>query len=213
MNVHTNNEYLCEFGYSILHSILEANFTAQKYVCEKGHIDTLLKVLVIHKDDRDMCKKYCRILSIIFSSNELHSKFYKKDVLNAVRKCYKIHKNSWTIFMCLSSFVRAEDPNIKNAIKYDICTEDVFAKCDKCESDENGYCPKCCVQQKVFRCFTCDKEEVRMYCEVCWKRDHQGHRGEEFFYPTRCATKQQTPNGFEYNCLFELLFNNWRKNN
>ena len=48
--------------------------------------------------------------------------------------------------------------------------------------------PKCCVQLKVFRCLTCDKDKVRLYCEVCWKRDHQGHKGEELFCLVRCAT-------------------------
>ena len=50
--------------------------------------------------------------------------------------------------------------------------------------------PSVVCNKKQFRCFTCDKDknEVRFYCEVCWKRDHKGHKEEEFFCPMRCAT-------------------------
>ena len=86
--------------------------------------------------------------------------------------------------------IREEDPRVRDAVSRGVCTKSMFTKCrEECKCDENFYCPKCCVQQKAFRCYTCDKEEIRFYCETCWERDHQGHEGEEFFYPVRCGTK------------------------
>lgn len=205
MNINVENAFVCEFVCFIVQNILEANFTAQKHAYEEGYVDILLRILKIHGNQKCVCELSCRVLAIIFSSEDLHSEFCTKDVLNAVQECSINHVYSEKIYQLFLSFTRKEELRVKDAVARGVCTGDVFPKCVDCKLDENGYCPRCCVQQKTFRCFTCDKEKIKVYCETCWKRDHQGHKGEEFFYPTRCATKQQTPNGFNFDFSPELI--------
>ena len=131
----------------------------------------------------------CGIIGTILSSPEIHSKYCTPEVIRNVEECHEKHKDSEKIKQSLLSIKREEDPRVCDAVARGACTKEAFPKCSEdCGPDENFYCPKCCVQQKVFRCLTCDKDKIMLYCEVCWKRDHQGHKGEEFFYPVRCAT-------------------------
>ena len=126
---------------------------------------------------------------MVLSSPEIHSKYCTPEVVRAVEECYEKHKNSEQIKQILLSLKREEDPRVCDAIARGVCTKEAFPKCSEdCQCDENVYCSKCCVQQKAFRCLTCNKDKIWLYCEVCWKRDHKGHKGEEFFCPVRCAS-------------------------
>lgn len=127
---------------------------------------------------------------MVLSSKETYSKFFTKDVLDAVRKCCEQHRDNKQIRQFFLGLAREEDPKVRDAIKRGVCTKSAFPKCsDECECDDNIYCPECCVQQKVFRCRKCDKDKIVFYCEVCFKKYHDGHKCEEFFYPVRCGAK------------------------
>ena len=96
------------------------------------------------------------------------------------------------IRLFLLGLKREEDPCVHDAISRGVCTKEAFPRrSGNCQCDDSIYCPMCCVQQKVFRCFTCGKDKIKLYCEVCWQRDHQGHKGEEFFCPVKCATARK----------------------
>lgn len=126
---------------------------------------------------------------MLLSSQETHSKFCTKEALEAIKELYENHKDYREVPQFYKEFLKEEDPRVREAIEKGTCTKDAFPKCEyECGCDENIYCPDCCIQQKAFRCYTCDKVEIKLYCETCWKRDHQGHDCEEFFYPVRCAT-------------------------
>ena len=132
----------------------------------------------------------CGAIGTLLSSPETHSKYCTPEVIRAVEECHEKHKDSEKIKQFLLSLKREEDPRVRDAAARGVCTKEAFPKCsEECKCDNNIYCPKCCVQQKAFRCLTCDEDKTRFYCEVCWKRDHKGHKGEEFFFPVRCATK------------------------
>ena len=171
--------------------ISEADYSAQKEVCERGGIDTLLNVFGSHRgSSKEVFEICCRALCVILSSQNTYSRFCTDDVLAAVQECCEVYEDSVIILQSLLSLMRNDDPRVKDAVTRGVCTKKAFPKCgNECGCDEGIYCPKCCVQQKVFRCLTCDKDKVKLYCETCWKRDHQGHECEEFFYPVRCRTK------------------------
>ena len=190
INTHINYAGVCYCGCCVLWNISDANVSLQKEVCEKGGLEVLLKVLKEHTNNENSSSSCCAAIGTVLSSPEAHSKYCTPDVIKAVEECYGKHKDSEQIKQFLLSLKREEDPRVCDAVARGVCTKEAFPKCSKeCQCDENGYyCPKCCVQQKVFRCLTCDKDKIMLYCEVCWKRDHQGHKGEEFFCPVRCAT-------------------------
>ena len=193
INTHIKNPIVCESGCIALWIISDANTSLQKEVCEKGGLAAFLKALREHTNNADVSKMCCDAIETVLSSPEAHSKYCTPDVIKAVEECYEKHMDSEQIKQSLLSLKREEDPRVHDAVARGMCTKEAFPKCSKeCQCDENVYCPKCCVQQKVFRCLTCDKDKSRLYCEVCWKRDHQGHKGEEFFCPVRCAAKQRS---------------------
>ena len=167
-----------------------ANTEVQKEVCEKGGLTILLKVLKEHSGNVSVSETCCAAMRTVLSSPEMHSKYCTSEVIRAVEECYVKHNDSEKIKHSLQSIKREEDPRVCGAVSRGVCTKEVFPKCiEDCGSDEGCYyCPKCCVQQKAFRCLTCDKGGDWLYCEVCWKRDHQGHKGEEFFCPAICAS-------------------------
>ena len=189
INTHIDNAGVCECGCSALLNISDANTSLQKEVCEKGGLDVLLRVLKTHPDNVNVSELCCSAIGTVLSSPETSSKYCTPEVIRAVGECSEKHMDSEKIKQSLLSIKREEDPRVCDAVARGACTKEAFPKCSEdCGPDENFYCPKCCVQQKVFRCLTCDKDGDWVYCEVCWKRDHQGHEGEEFFCPVRCAT-------------------------
>ena len=193
IKTHINNATLCEAGCNVLWNVAEANPTIQKEVCEKRGLETLLRTLKEHTDNENLSSSCCGAIGTLLSSPEAHSKYCTPDVIKAVEKCHKKHNDPEQIKQFLLSLKREEDPRVRDAVARGVCTKEAFPKCsEKCRCDENVYCSKCCVQQKVFRCLTCDKDKIKLYCEVCWKRDHNGHNGEEFFYPVRCGTKHKS---------------------
>ena len=129
----------------------------QKEACEKGGLEVLLRVLKKYTDNVGVSETCCAAIGTVISSPETHSKYCTPEVIRAVEECYEKHKDSKQIKQFLLSLKREEDQRVHDAVARDVCTKEVFPKCSKdCGCDENAYCPKCCVQQKVFRCLTCD---------------------------------------------------------
>ena len=190
MNKHIANHEICYLGCIALSNISEADYSAQKESCERGGVGTILNVLRLHGGNRKVCEISCWAFCVILSSQDMHSRFCTEDVLSAAQECCEKHEDSKMVLQCLLSLMREEDSRATDAVARGACTKEVFPKCGNgCRSDKGDYCPECCVQQRAFKCLTCDKCETRLYCETCWKRDHQGHECEEFFYPVRCGTK------------------------
>ena len=189
INTHIDNADVCEVGCGALWNITTVNTSLQIEVCKKGGLIVLLKVLSRHTGNVHLLSMCCGAIGTVLSPLKIYSKPFMPDVIRAVEECYEKHKDSGIIKHTLLSLKREEDPRVHDAVANNMCTKEAFPKCsESCDCEENVYCPKCCVQQRAFRCLTCDKDNVRLYCEVCWMRDHQGHKGEEFFYPVRCAT-------------------------
>lgn len=194
MNKHISSTSACEWGWGILWNISEANYSIQKEICEKKGLTTLIKILKkynnIKNKDGDVVESCCGAIGVILSSQEIYSKFCTKSVLGEVKKCYEKYKKSEKIVQFFLGLSRKEDSKVRDAVSRGVCTKDAFPKCeDECGCDEGCYCTSCCVQQKAFKCNTCDKGKIVLYCEVCWKKHHKGHDCEEFFCPMRCATK------------------------
>ena len=192
ISTHIDNVNVCRCGCTALWNTSEGNPSIQEEVCEKGGLPVLLEVLERYADNTKLPASCYGAIGVILSSQKTHSKYCTPEVLDAVRKCSEKHADSKDIKQSLLGLTREEDPRVKDAVSRGVCTKDMFPKCsDECGCEDNFYCPKCCVQQKAFRCLTCDKDEIklRFYCETCIKRDHQGHECEEFFYPVRCGTK------------------------
>ena len=193
INTHINNSGVCEQGCGALYNMTAESASLQKEACEKGVLEVLLKILKEHSNNLDVSRECCGVVRALLSSPETHSMYCTPEVIRAIEECYEKHKDSEQIKQPFLSLKREEDPRVREAVARGVCTKEAFPKCsESCECDEGYYCPKCCVQQKAFRCLTCDKDKARFYCEVCWKRGHQGHKGEELFYPVRCATNHKS---------------------
>ena len=192
INTHIKNSDVCECGCWALKSISVANTYFQKDACGKGGLAVLLRVLSEHSGNMDVSEACCGTIGTILSSPETHYRYCSPEVIKAVEECYGKYKDSEKIKQSLLSLKREEDSRVHDAVERGVCTKGTFLKCnEECECDNGYYCPKCCVQQRAFRCLTCDKDKIRLYCEVCWKRDHKGHKGDEFFCPARCATSHK----------------------
>lgn len=157
---------------------------------ECGAIDAIINAMKIHKDSTNLWEWGCGAIGTILSSQKTYSKYCTPKVLDVVKECSKKHKESDHIKHFYLGLMREEDERVTDAVSRGVCTKNAFPKCkNDCGSDRNLYCPKCCVQQKAFRCYTCDKSEDNLYCEACWKKFHKWHKCEMFFCPARCATK------------------------
>ena len=195
ISTHIVNADVCYYGCIALKNASEGSTSLQKEMCEKGGLAVLLKALRAHASDEDLAVACCCAIGVVLSSPETHSKYCTPEVIRAVEECYERHKESEIIKQFLLSLKREEDPIVHNVIARGICSKkimEIFAFLRGGYMSESVYHSKCYVQQKAFRCLTCDKDKAKLYCEVCWKRDHQGHKGEEFFYPVRCATMDYT---------------------
>ena len=183
---HMNNMCVCEKGCWALWSMAEGNSVVQEEICEKGGLEVLLKVSMRYSYIPHLVISCTGIIGMLLSTQKVHSKFYTPEILETIGKWEdkwggnKLHQN----FLGLT---REEDPRVRDAVASGVCTRELFPKCSKeCTCDKRYY-PTCWVQQKVFRCWTCDKGKIKFYCETCWKRDHQEHQCEEFFHPVRCG--------------------------
>ena len=190
INTHIDSAGICYNGCGVLWNISEGNASLQKEVCEKEGLEILLRVLNERSNNKGVSGMLCAAIGTTLSSPETYAKYCTPEVIRVVEECCEKHKDSEKIKQFLLSLKREEDPRVCDAVARGVCTKEVFPKCsENCGCNRGCYhCPMCCVQQKAFRCLTCDKDGDWMYCEVCWKRDHQGHKGEEFFCPVRCAT-------------------------
>ena len=138
-------------------------------------------------DYRVLC---CEAIEVVLSSEKVHKKFCTYERLKWIREFGEGQRRNKDIGRLLLSLTRKEDPRVRDAAVRGVCTKEAFPKCeDDCECDKGLYCSKCCVQQKVFRCLTCDKVKIKFYCETCWRKDHKGHECEEFFFSARCDSK------------------------
>ena len=152
---------------------------------EEG-LEVLLETSVAYSYSLQLVGFFIGAIGVILSTQKVHSKFCTPEILGAIGKW----KDKWGENKLRQNFrglKREEDPRVCDAVGRGVCTRELFPKCSKeCMCDKRYY-PTCWVQQKVFRCWTCDKGKIKFYCETCWKRDHQGHQCEEFFYPVRCG--------------------------
>lgn len=187
-NKDNNTDCVYIYGCSVLIAITKWNGAIQEEVCNKGGLKVFLKGL----ESNDLC---CRMLcweavEEVLSSKKTYSEFCTTEVLNAFKKWCEKCKEDEVIDKHLLTLTREVDTVVKDAVTKSVCTKKAIleSRC-KCSCKEGVYCPRCCARQNVFRCHTCDKEEVKLYCETCRKRDHQTHECEEFFYSVRCATK------------------------
>ena len=189
MNIHINNASVCENGCGVLWNMSDASTVHQKEVCKNGGLAVLLKIMSVHSDNEAVLGLCCGAVGAVLSSPETHSMYCTPETVRCVETSYKRCRHPERIREFLCGIKREEDPRVCSAVARGTCTKEGFPKCSReCQCDENYYCPKCCVQQRAFRCHTCDTDKVRLYCETCWKRDHEGHEGEEFFCPVRCAS-------------------------
>ena len=148
-------------------------------------------------------------IGIILSSKETHSTYCTEEALGRVKECHDKHSTDDIIRQFYLGLLREkgtkdskslegpevpkvrekaryEDTKVREAVSKGECTKKYYPKCrPDCECNDNVYCPKCCVQQKVYRCKTCDGNcwgsALKLYCETCWNNDHKDHEVEEFF--------------------------------
>lgn len=187
IRAYNNNPEICKIGCIILWNISEFKCPAQQEVCEKKGLNTILELLETNEQDLELTSLCFCTIGIILSSQESYSKFCTQEILGAIKKYNEEHKDSEELNKVFLGLIREEDPKVKEAVSKGVCTKDMFPKCGiLCGCDEGFYCPNCWVQQKVFRCYTCDKDKNKFYCESCWKRDHKEHDCAEFFFPVRC---------------------------
>lgn len=149
-----------------------------------------MEVIKTHINDVGVCEYGCGAIGVVLSSQKTYSKYCTPKVLGTVKECSEKYKESDEIKQAYLGLKREENSKVTDGISRGVCTNDVFPKCENdCGSDRNIYCSKCCVQQKAFRCFTCDKNKNSLYCESCWEKYHKKHKCEVFFCSMRCATK------------------------
>lgn len=173
-------------------NISSGSSSIQDMICKKGGVDILLDELRTYEYLPSMSDSIFRTIGTILSSAETQAKYCTDKVLSVIREYHEKYNEYEEVKQFYLSLTKENDPRVKRAVIRGECTKDICPKCDNdCGIEENNYCIKCCVQQKAYRCYTCDGEEGRpkYYCEVCWQKNHQGHKCEEFFYPIRCATK------------------------
>lgn len=167
---------------------VEGSYKVQSVACTVGIVSTLLDMMKTPDVIDDCSDEVIGALGVLFSSNKSLSEYCTPGVLSEIEAFCGEHCRSDQSRMFLLGIKREEDPRVRDAISRGVCTKDAFPKCaDSCLCDENYYCEKCCVQQKVFRCLECDKDTFNFYCETCWNKAHKGHKCEEFFYPVRCV--------------------------
>ena len=190
INTHIDNPDVCKHGCWTLENVSSMALTFQKGICEKGGLEVFLKVLSVHLNNPDVSDGSCLAIRATLMSPETHAKYCTPEVIRAVEEYYEKYPFSAIVNMTVYSLKREEDSRIRDAVSRGVCTKEYFPKCSEdCQCNEDCcYCPKCCVQQRAFKCFTCNKNRPRLYCEVCWKKYHKGHKGIEAFCPAVCAT-------------------------
>lgn len=187
-----DNIYPYEEGCRVLCYISGGNSSIQRHICERGGLIILLKILKRYDGNQGILEACCGAIEGVLSSQETRTEFLTKNVLGAVQEFREGHKRDGRIQQLFLSLKELEDPRVLYSIEEGKCTNEAYPKCrEECGCEEGVYCIKCCVQQRMFRCYTCDRTEVKFYCEVCWKRDHEFHLGKTFFFPGRCATKKK----------------------
>ena len=180
---HYTDKSVLIMGCIALYNMSEANSAVQRLICEKGGVKTLCDIIKRNKENEEVLGECLSTLGVLISSKELHERYFGE--LSVDLKEYS-NKEIRLPFFGIS---REMHSMIQDAIRENVCTNTKIKKCEACKFDENIYCAKCCVQQEAFRCHTCDKTEIKLYCKVCREQNHQGHDCEDFFYPVRCATK------------------------
>lgn len=185
LNGHSNDITVCNTGCNVLRSILEGDAIAQKRFYKLDGIKILFGVFKNHENKLIVAGPCFSAIGVACSSGGM-GVVYKihglpEKIVEKLSANQYFSKYIFTIF-------RSENSLVRKAIKKKLCTNDLIPKCnDKCAYDEGRYCCKCCVQQRVFRCHTCETKEIKFYCETCWANSHMDHKYVEFFFPTRCS--------------------------
>ena len=191
MNTHIDDADVCYYGCGALWNITAANTVNQKQACESGCVNAIYKIHQKYQNfSKDIATSCCAALGTLLSNQEIYTQYYAQQIIEMINESAKNYNDSEDINLFAKSLQRQEDERVKDCVTRGVCTKTAFPKCsDECKCDEGLFCSKCCVQQKCYRCLDCAKQEIKLYCEVCWKKHHKDHNCVEFFYPMRCATK------------------------
>lgn len=190
MSSQINDAGVCYSGCGVLWNTSTGIKSIQEDAVLKGGLVLLLSVIEKYGDNMKIMEKCCAAMGTLLSSTNVWEKFCSDVVVDAVEKCHRRFNDSKIITQFYLGLKRTNDPYASSAISMGFCTKEKYEKCSAfCRCDDGVYCPNCYVQQKGYRCITCDKGEPKLYCKACWEKDHKGHKGEEFFCPMRCASQ------------------------
>lgn len=191
MRKYPENHFVQSYGLTCLWNSTWGVSRNKVIAAEAGGVSVILEAMNNHLDKVRIQKAGCGALENILSLDATHTGYCSSDVISTLERAQARYPDCTKISQVLSSLKRIQDPRVADAIARSVCTKVAFPKCvDRdCGCDDNIYCPKCCVQQNVYRCLDCDGEySIRIYCQVCWQKHHADHKCVKMFVSSRCCT-------------------------
>lgn len=140
-------------------------------VAELGGISAILGILK-EIEDSQIQAIGCLVLALILSTPALYSKLMCPEIEQAVQHAQDLFPDSDRIKRSAGSIRKTIAPAIARAISEGVCTL--------------VYSGKTFIQQRIFECVTCTDTRGQTFCEVCFRRHHRGHTGNESFISSFC---------------------------
>lgn len=188
---HGDNVWVVRLAFKVLRNILSCPDAEDEFL-EAGGASAAVDAMTAYSNDFSLQALCSEILASVFAVQVTYDANCEPSVVKAVTAAARHFPESLLLALLAASIRRIPDPRVAAAHDSLICTNTICPACAdlaSCKVPRGRCCPKCCIVQKMFQCYTCDgRFSRRIYCYACTACCHKGHYTRPVFAAARCSS-------------------------
>lgn len=189
---HSDNTYVVRLAFKVLRNILGSPDAGDDFIEAGGHT-AVLEAMLAYPKDRKLQRLCGEIFATIFAVQVTYDASCDPAAIRATAAAAHKFADSAELRLFAAALQRSPDPRVAAVHDKMACTNTIVPQCKEgrdCNARNRGRCcPKCCITQKMFQCYTCDgRFSRRLYCYACTVCCHKGHYTRPVFCPARCSS-------------------------
>lgn len=198
-SAHGGNAYVVRIAFKVLRNILGCPDAADEFIEAGGHA-AVLEAMTAYAREPAIQKLCAEIFATIFAVQVTYDASCDHAAIKAAAAAARRFPASASLKLSAAALQRSPDPRVAAAHDRMVCTNTIVPQCSTGNDDGSGKkgckvprgrcCPRCCITQKMFQCYTCDgRFSRRLYCYACTVCCHKGHYTRPVFCAARCASE------------------------
>lgn len=191
---HGDNPQVVRLAFKVLRNILTCPDAADEFI-EAEVADGVLEAMVAYAKDRKVQELCAEIFATIYAVQVTYDASCDPAAIKATSAAARRFADSAALKLAAAALQRTPDHRVAGAHDNLVCTNTIVHQCrgkaaKRCKVPKGRCCPRCCITQKMFQCYTCDgRFSRRLYCYACTVCCHKGHYTRPVFCAARCSSE------------------------